>query len=78
MPSPDMSCEHKSGVCGGFRLLNFLFMFDPTKRATAEECLQSSYFQVCCLQFRFFCIFLFIIVGFGRACAPVYCVHPLF
>lgn len=29
----------------GLRLLNFLFMYDPTKRATAEECLQSSYFQ---------------------------------
>ena len=30
----------------GLRLLNFLFMYDPTKRATANECLQSSYFQV--------------------------------
>jgi len=29
----------------GLRLLNFLFMYDPTKRATAVECLQSSYFQ---------------------------------
>lgn len=29
----------------GLRLLNFLFMFDPTKRATADECLQSSYFK---------------------------------
>jgi len=29
----------------GLRLLNFLFMYDPTKRATANECLQSSYFQ---------------------------------
>ena len=29
----------------GLRLLNFLFMYDPTKRASAEECLQSSYFQ---------------------------------
>lgn len=29
----------------GLRLLNFLFMFDPKKRATAEECLQSSYFK---------------------------------
>lgn len=29
----------------GMRLLNFLFMFDPRKRATAEECLQSSYFK---------------------------------
>ncbi|CAB3385893.1 Hypothetical predicted protein [Cloeon dipterum] len=29
----------------GLRLLNFLFMFDPMKRATAEECLQSSYFK---------------------------------
>jgi cyclin-dependent kinase 10 len=24
----------------GLRLLNFLFMYDPNKRATAEECLQ--------------------------------------
>jgi cyclin-dependent kinase 10 len=24
----------------GLRLLNFLFMYDPKKRATAEECLQ--------------------------------------
>ena len=29
----------------GLRLLNFLFMYDPTKRASAEECIQSSYFQ---------------------------------
>lgn len=29
----------------GLRLLNFLFMFDPKKRATATECLQSSYFK---------------------------------
>lgn len=29
----------------GLRLLNFLFMYDPKKRATAEECLQSSYFK---------------------------------
>ncbi|XP_014253825.1 cyclin-dependent kinase 10 [Cimex lectularius] len=29
----------------GLRLLNFLFMFDPKKRATADECLQSSYFK---------------------------------
>lgn len=28
----------------GIRLLNFLFMYEPTRRATAEECLQSSYF----------------------------------
>ncbi|KAG1670222.1 Cyclin-dependent kinase 10 [Nymphon striatum] len=27
----------------GMRLLNFLFMYDPNKRATAEDCLQSSY-----------------------------------
>jgi len=24
----------------GLRLLNFLFMYDPKERATAEECLQ--------------------------------------
>lgn len=29
----------------GLRLLNFLFMYDPKKRATAKECLQSSYFK---------------------------------
>ena len=29
----------------GLRLLNFLFMYDPSKRATAEESLQSSYFR---------------------------------
>ena len=29
----------------GLRLLNFLFMYDPKKRATAAECLQSSYFK---------------------------------
>lgn len=28
----------------GLRLLNFLFMYDPKKRATADECLQSSFF----------------------------------
>lgn len=29
----------------GLRLLNFLFMYDPNKRATAKECLLSSYFK---------------------------------
>ncbi|ROT62100.1 putative cyclin-dependent kinase 10 [Penaeus vannamei] len=29
----------------GHRLLNFLFMYDPKRRATAEECLESSYFK---------------------------------
>jgi cyclin-dependent kinase 10 len=29
----------------GIRLLNFLFMYDPQKRGTADECLQSSYFK---------------------------------
>lgn len=29
----------------GFRLLNFLFMYDPTRRARARECCQSSYFR---------------------------------
>lgn len=29
----------------GLRLLNFMFMYDPVKRATADECLQSVYFQ---------------------------------
>ncbi|XP_048210872.1 cyclin-dependent kinase 10 isoform X3 [Perognathus longimembris pacificus] len=29
----------------GLRLLNFLFMYDPKKRATAADCLESSYFK---------------------------------
>ncbi|XP_008561664.1 PREDICTED: cyclin-dependent kinase 10 isoform X3 [Galeopterus variegatus] len=29
----------------GLRLLNFLFMYDPKKRATARDCLESSYFK---------------------------------
>ncbi|XP_043223983.1 cyclin-dependent kinase 10-like [Amphibalanus amphitrite] len=29
----------------GLRLLNFLFMYDPRKRATADECLESTYFK---------------------------------
>lgn len=29
----------------GIRLLNLLFMYDPKKRVTAEDCLQSSYFK---------------------------------
>ncbi|KAB7502918.1 Cyclin-dependent kinase 10 [Armadillidium nasatum] len=29
----------------GQRLLNFLFMYDPKRRATASECLQSTYFK---------------------------------
>jgi cyclin-dependent kinase 10 len=29
----------------GLRLINFLLMYDPRKRATAEECIQSSYFK---------------------------------
>lgn len=29
----------------GIRLLNFLFMYDPKQRATADECLESSYFK---------------------------------
>lgn len=29
----------------GLRLLQFLFMFNPQRRATASECLQSSYFK---------------------------------
>jgi cyclin-dependent kinase 10 len=29
----------------GIRLLNFMFMYDPKKRATAEDCLDSSYFK---------------------------------
>lgn len=29
----------------GVRLLNFLFMYDPDKRATAEDCLECSYFK---------------------------------
>lgn len=29
----------------GQRLLNFLFMYDPSKRATAAECLDNLYFK---------------------------------
>merc|ERR1712141_915688 len=29
----------------GLRLLNYLFMYNPNKRATADECVQSSYFK---------------------------------
>ncbi|CAF1045900.1 unnamed protein product [Rotaria sp. Silwood1] len=29
----------------GLRLINFMFMYDPSKRATAEDCLRSSYFK---------------------------------
>ncbi|NXE16924.1 CDK10 kinase, partial [Lophotis ruficrista] len=29
----------------GLRLLHFLFMYDPKKRATAKDCLESSYFK---------------------------------
>lgn len=29
----------------GLRLLNFLFMYDPKKRATSGDCLESSYFK---------------------------------
>uniref|UniRef100_A0A8C9DJR6 Cyclin dependent kinase 10 n=1 Tax=Prolemur simus TaxID=1328070 RepID=A0A8C9DJR6_PROSS len=29
----------------GLRLVNFLFMYDPKKRATAGDCLESSYFK---------------------------------
>lgn len=29
----------------GLRLLNLLFMYDPKKRATARDCLESSYFK---------------------------------
>lgn len=35
------SCVSKAGI----RLLNLLLMYDPWKRATADECLQSSYFR---------------------------------
>ncbi|CAF1011231.1 unnamed protein product [Adineta steineri] len=29
----------------GLRLMNFMFMYNPSKRATAEDCLRSSYFK---------------------------------
>lgn len=35
------SCVSNAGI----RLLNQLLIFDPRKRATADECLQSSYFK---------------------------------
>lgn len=47
----------------GLRLLNFLFMFDPKKRATAEECLQSSYFKEAPLRmFEFKYLFFYFFV----------------
>lgn len=49
----------------GLRLLNFLFMYDPKKRATAEECLQSSYFKENPLR-KFFDIILFSFFLFRR------------
>lgn len=42
----------------GIRLLNFLFMYEPSRRGTAEECLQSSYFFEAPLRNDlFFCLF---------------------
>jgi cyclin-dependent kinase 10 len=32
-------------TASGLRLLNFLFLYHPGKRATALECLQSAYFK---------------------------------
>lgn len=47
-------------TAAGLRLLNFLFMYDPKKRATAEECLQSSYFKEIPLRkFKFNYTFIF-------------------
>ena len=57
----------------GLRLLNFLFMYDPAKRATAEECLQSSYFREQPLRnFFFYCCISFLITNriFCTACDP--------
>lgn len=44
---PYNNLKHKFSwlSAAGLRLLNFLFMYDPSKRATADECLQSSYFR---------------------------------
>ena len=32
-------------IGSGLRLMNFLLMYDPKKRAVADECLESSYFR---------------------------------
>lgn len=55
----------------GLRLLNFLFMYDPKKRATAEECMQSSYFKEAPLrELVFLLICFFLLCGLISACDP--------
>uniref|UniRef100_A0A0A1WGN3 cyclin-dependent kinase n=1 Tax=Zeugodacus cucurbitae TaxID=28588 RepID=A0A0A1WGN3_ZEUCU len=44
-PYNNLKTKFQYLTVAGLRLLNFLFMYDPKKRATAEECLQSSYFK---------------------------------
>ncbi|CAO1303924.1 unnamed protein product [Diamesa hyperborea] len=44
-PYNNLKTKFPSISTAGLRLLNFLFMYDPKKRATAAECLQSSYFK---------------------------------
>ncbi|XP_057569493.1 cyclin-dependent kinase 10 isoform X6 [Hippopotamus amphibius kiboko] len=43
----------------GLRLLNLLFMYDPKKRATASDCLESSYFKEKPLHGALLCVRLF-------------------
>ncbi|KAM6353225.1 LOW QUALITY PROTEIN: cyclin-dependent kinase 10 [Alca torda] len=44
--NPYNNLKHKfPWLWAGLRLLNFLFMYDPKKRATAKDCLESSYFK---------------------------------
>lgn len=44
-PYNNLKLKFQSLSPAGLRLLNFLFMYDPSKRANAEECLQSNYFK---------------------------------
>ena len=44
-PYNNLKVTFKSVSEAGIRLLTFLFMYDPKQRATAEECLESSYFK---------------------------------
>ncbi|XP_064077991.1 cyclin-dependent kinase 10-like [Macrobrachium nipponense] len=44
-PYNNLKTKFPALSASGQRLLNFLFMYDPNRRATAEECLSSSYFK---------------------------------
>ncbi|XP_037944743.1 cyclin-dependent kinase 10-like [Teleopsis dalmanni] len=44
-PYNNMKTKFPHLTAAGLRLINYLFMYDPLKRATAEECLQATYFR---------------------------------